>query len=55
MQKALYDILVYHTGQPFEKIEEDCDRDNWMSAEDAKAYGLVDEVLDRNNPKGKQS
>lgn len=55
MQKSLYDILVHHTGQPFEKIEEDCDRDNWMSAEDAKAYGLVDEVLDRNNPKGKQS
>lgn len=55
MQKSLYDILVHHTGQPFEKIEEDCDRDNWMSAEDAKTYGLVDEVLDRNNPKGKQN
>ncbi len=55
MQKSLYDILTHHTGQPYEKIEEDCDRDNWMSAEEAKAYGLVDEVLDRNNPKGKQS
>lgn len=54
MQKSLYDILAHHTGQPYEKIEEDCDRDNWMSAEDAKAYGLIDEVLDRNNPrKGK--
>jgi len=55
MQKSLYDILAHHTGQPYEKIEEDCDRDNWMSSADAKEYGLVDEVLDRNNPKGKQS
>jgi ATP-dependent Clp protease protease subunit len=50
-QKALYDILVYHTGQDYKKIEADCDRDNWMTAEDAKKYGLIDEVLDRNNPK----
>lgn len=53
MQKSLYEVLANHTGQPYEKIEEDCDRDNWMSGEEAKAYGLVDEVLDRNNPKGK--
>ncbi len=51
MQKSLYDILAHHTGQPYEKIEEDCDRDNWMSSIEAKEYGLVDEVLDRNNPK----
>jgi ATP-dependent Clp protease protease subunit len=51
MQKSLYDILAHHTGQPYEKIEQDCDRDNWMSAADATEYGLVDEVLDRNNPK----
>lgn len=51
MQKSLYDILVHHTGQPYERIEEDCDRDNWMSSIEAKEYGLVDEVLDRNNPK----
>ena len=51
MQKQLYDILAAHTGQPFEKIEEDCDRDNWMTAAQAKEYGLIDEVLDRNNPK----
>jgi ATP-dependent Clp protease protease subunit len=54
MQKSLYDILAHHTGQPYEKVEEDCDRDNWMSAEEAKAYGLIDEVLDRNNPKTKK-
>ena len=46
-QKALYDILVKHTGQDYEKIRVDCDRDNWMTATDAKDYGLVDEVLER--------
>ncbi|HPI08663.1 MAG TPA: ATP-dependent Clp protease proteolytic subunit, partial [Saprospiraceae bacterium] len=39
MQKSLYDILTHHTGQPYERIEEDCDRDNWMSAAEATAYG----------------
>jgi len=47
MKKELYDILSEHTGQDYDTIEADCDRDNWMSAEDAKAYGLVDEVLKR--------
>lgn len=50
-QKALYDILAFHTGQPYEKIQQDCERDNWMKAEEAKAYGLIDEVLERQNPK----
>ncbi|RMG87846.1 MAG: ATP-dependent Clp protease proteolytic subunit [Bacteroidetes bacterium] len=47
MQKELYDILAFHTGQPYEKIEEDCDRDYWMSSGEAKEYGLVDEVLEK--------
>ena len=54
-QKALYDILAYHTGQDYDTIEKDCDRDNWMTAEDSKAYGLIDEVLERNNPLKKES
>ncbi len=45
LQKDLYNILVKHTGQPYEKIEEDCDRDNWLSGEQALEYGLIDEVL----------
>ena len=49
-QKSLYEILAHHTGQPYDKIERDCDRDNWMTSKDALEYGLVDEVLDRNNP-----
>ena len=53
MQKELYDILSHHTGQPYEQIEKDCDRDNWMKAVDAKEYGLIDEVLDTMSPKGK--
>ncbi len=47
MQKELYEILSAHSGQPYEKIEEDCDRDNWMTAFEAKEYGLIDEVLTR--------
>ena len=54
MQKQLYDILAHHTEQPYEKIEQDCDRDNWMTANDAKEYGLIDEVLDRTSPRGEK-
>ncbi|MCB9081808.1 MAG: ATP-dependent Clp protease proteolytic subunit [Lewinellaceae bacterium] len=50
-QKSLYDILANHTGQSYETIEKDCDRDNWMTAKDAMAYGLLDEVLERSNPR----
>ncbi len=45
MQKELYQILSEHTGQSFEQITSDSDRDHWMSAQEAKAYGLLDEVL----------
>lgn len=38
-------IYAERTGQPLERIEQDTDRDNWMSAEEAKAYGLIDEVI----------
>jgi ATP-dependent Clp protease protease subunit len=47
LQKELYDILATHTGQSYDKIKEDCERDNWMTSEQAKDYGLVDEVLSR--------
>lgn len=47
MQKELYEVMANHTGQPYDKVETDCDRDNWMTANDAKDYGLVDEVLVR--------
>ncbi|KPH68147.1 ATP-dependent Clp protease proteolytic subunit, partial [Haemophilus influenzae] len=41
----LNDRLAFHTGQSIERIEKDTDRDNFMSAEEAQVYGLVDEVL----------
>jgi ATP-dependent Clp protease protease subunit len=47
LRRELYDILALHTGKSFEEIEKDSDRDYWMKAEDAKAYGLIDEVLTR--------
>ncbi|MEK7789450.1 MAG: ATP-dependent Clp protease proteolytic subunit, partial [Planctomycetota bacterium] len=46
MKKCLNEILVKHTGQPLERIEEDVDRDFYMSSQEAKTYGLVDEVIE---------
>jgi len=47
LRKELYAILSEHTGQPYENIEKDSDRDYWMSATEAKEYGLLDEILIR--------
>jgi len=47
LKQELYQILASHTGKDIETINKDSDRDNWMTAQEAKAYGLVDEVLDR--------
>lgn len=44
-KKELYEILSEHSGKPVETIEHDADRDYWMSSLEAKAYGLIDEVL----------
>ncbi len=46
-RKELYDIISAHSGQPYDKVFADADRDYWMSAEEAKAYGMVDEILTR--------
>lgn len=48
LRKDLYDILAFHSGQSQEKIEKDSDLDFWMRPSEAKEYGLIDEVLDRN-------
>lgn len=45
VKKELYEIIALHSGQEYEKVAKDCDRDYWMLADEAKAYGLVDEVL----------
>ncbi len=44
-KEKLNQILAFHTGQKKEKVEKDSDRDNWMEAEEAKKYGLIDVVL----------
>jgi ATP-dependent Clp protease protease subunit len=52
MKETLNRILANHTGQPIEKIKTDTDRDFFMSGEDAKQYGLVDEVIAKKAPRG---
>lgn len=47
LKKELYDIIANHSKQPYKKVEKDSDRDFWMTAEEAKAYGMIDEILVR--------
>ena len=54
LKQELYEIIAQHTGQPVEKVEKDCDRDKWLTAAEAKEYGLVDEVLITNPRKEKK-
>lgn len=52
LKKELYNIIATHSGQPFDKVERDSDRDYWMTAQEAKDYGMIDSVLIRQNTKG---
>jgi ATP-dependent Clp protease protease subunit len=45
IKKNLYDAISFHTGKSVKQVEKDCDRDYWLTSEEAKEYGLVDEVL----------
>src|SRR3989339_825533 len=47
LKKELYDIIAKHSGNSFEKIQKDSDRDYWMTAIEAKEYGMIDEILER--------
>jgi ATP-dependent Clp protease protease subunit len=47
IRQIINEILSKHTGQPIEKIERDTDRDYFMSAQQAKEYGIIDEVMTR--------
>lgn len=51
LRDELYNIVAKHSGNPFEKIQKDSDRDYWMTAQEAKDYGMIDEVLLRNSNK----
>jgi ATP-dependent Clp protease protease subunit len=48
LQKALNESIAKHTGQPLERVEKDSDRDYFMGAQEARAYGIVDEVVSVN-------
>ncbi len=50
LKKELYEIIAHHSGQKYKKVWTDSDRDYWMTAEEAKTYGMIDEVLVRNKP-----
>jgi len=47
LKRELYEIIAFHSGQTLEKVEKDSDRDYWMTAEEAKEYGMIDEILIR--------
>lgn len=48
LRKELYEIIAHHSKQKYDKIYKDADRDFWMTAEEAKEYGMIDEILVRN-------
>ena len=47
LKEELYQIIAQHSGQTVEKVHDDSDRDYWMKAEEAKKYGMIDEILVR--------
>ncbi len=49
LRHELYSIVAEHSGNPLKKVSKDSDRDFWMTAEEAKAYGMIDEILERNH------
>ena len=49
LKKELYDIISNHSGQNYEWVEKASDRDYWMKAEEAKGFGMIDEVLGASN------
>jgi ATP-dependent Clp protease protease subunit len=55
LKKELYEIIAFHSNQKFNKVEKDSDRDYWMTAQEAKDYGMVDEVLERNPRKNPET
>ena len=45
LKKELFEIIAFHSGNPLEKVEKDSDRDHWMTSQEAKDYGMIDEIL----------
>ena len=51
IKKELYEIIAYHTGKDYDQVWKDSDRDYWMTAAEAKEYGMIDQVLGRDQNK----
>lgn len=49
LKKELYEIIALHSGNSVEKVEKDSDRDHWMTSLEAKEYGMIDEILHKND------
>jgi ATP-dependent Clp protease, protease subunit len=47
LKKELYEIIAFHSGNTYEQVEKDADRDHWMTSQEAKDYGMIDEILQR--------
>ncbi len=47
LKKELYEIIALHSGNPADKVEKDSDRDHWMTSQEAKDYGMIDEILEK--------
>lgn len=47
LKKELFEIIAFHTGNTLEKVEKDSDRDHWMTSQEAKEYGMIDEILQK--------
>ncbi len=50
LKRMMAERIAFHTGQTIERIEADSDRDRWFTAEEAKEYGFIDQVIDRSQP-----
>ena len=48
LKRELYEIIALHSGNPIDKVEKDSDRDHWMTSQEAKDYGMIDEILHKN-------
>ena len=53
LKKELYEIISTHSGKSYDEVWKDSDRDYWMTSQEAKEYGMIDEVLERNSNVGK--
>ena len=47
LKKELYEIIAHHSGKSYEEVWKDGDRDYWLTAQEAKEYGMIDEVLNK--------